>query len=414
MTHSSFAFAQPTDAPSVVISGSLNLPLSPNCSVVETPNPPFYVTKSATNAQGAPDGSLPQNTLVQLDTNNPDAATLANQGLMSVQVLSVPGAPSQLVGSHVHVSNHALLPATTTILGTLAAPGSLVNLDADKYVFVVRRDSPYFNIPALQGKSVRLAQDDPHVYPPMRANYFVKRCCSVQPSQTYTEQFYSRYTPKPYEEKQNPGCSYQPIFEVMKDIGTNGTSRYVPDGTFAASSSDKNCGGFTSALTPAGADSYHWLTTTVDQGVRYGQAWLNRLRTIAYDEMNKPRNGQPGGNHSKLACRAAVRSTLVRMGLLQQGQHPPTDTERPPWHPASGFTPWLGRQPGWQDMGRQFTSQTAPVGCVLVYGGAGAGHIEIRTQPNQYCSDYCSANPRDGGGADRSRPLTGIYCPRSS
>lgn len=43
----------------------------------------------------------------------------------------------------------------------------------------------------------------------------------------------------------------------------------------------------------------------------------------------------------------------------------------------------------------------APVGSVLVYGGRGAGHVEIRTRKG-FVSDYASAKPSP-------RPLIGVY-----
>ncbi len=43
----------------------------------------------------------------------------------------------------------------------------------------------------------------------------------------------------------------------------------------------------------------------------------------------------------------------------------------------------------------------APVGAVLVYGGRGAGHVEIRTE-HGFASDYASAKPSP-------RPLIGVY-----
>ena len=43
----------------------------------------------------------------------------------------------------------------------------------------------------------------------------------------------------------------------------------------------------------------------------------------------------------------------------------------------------------------------APVGAVLVYGGRGAGHVEIRT-PSGFVSDFASAKPS-------RRPLVGVY-----
>jgi len=47
----------------------------------------------------------------------------------------------------------------------------------------------------------------------------------------------------------------------------------------------------------------------------------------------------------------------------------------------------------------------APVGAVLVYGGRGAGHVEIRTATG-FVSDFLSATPSP-------RPLLGVYVKRS-
>ena len=47
----------------------------------------------------------------------------------------------------------------------------------------------------------------------------------------------------------------------------------------------------------------------------------------------------------------------------------------------------------------------APIGAVLVYGGRGAGHVEIRTATG-FASDFLSATPS-------TRPLLGVYVKRS-
>ncbi len=47
----------------------------------------------------------------------------------------------------------------------------------------------------------------------------------------------------------------------------------------------------------------------------------------------------------------------------------------------------------------------APVGAVIVYGGHGAGHVEIRTTTG-FVSDYVSVKPSP-------RPLIGVYVKRS-
>jgi hypothetical protein len=43
----------------------------------------------------------------------------------------------------------------------------------------------------------------------------------------------------------------------------------------------------------------------------------------------------------------------------------------------------------------------APVGAVLVYGGRGAGHVEIRTETG-FVSDHASLKPSP-------RPLIGVF-----
>ncbi|HEX4085636.1 MAG TPA: hypothetical protein VHY22_12040 [Chthoniobacteraceae bacterium] len=51
------------------------------------------------------------------------------------------------------------------------------------------------------------------------------------------------------------------------------------------------------------------------------------------------------------------------------------------------------------------TPYDAPVGAVLVYGGRGAGHVEIRTATG-FASDFLSPTPSP-------RPLLGVYVKRS-
>ncbi len=50
---------------------------------------------------------------------------------------------------------------------------------------------------------------------------------------------------------------------------------------------------------------------------------------------------------------------------------------------------------------RETNPYKAPLGSVIVYGGRGAGHVEIRTQKG-FVSDFVSAKPSP-------RPLIGIY-----
>jgi hypothetical protein len=50
---------------------------------------------------------------------------------------------------------------------------------------------------------------------------------------------------------------------------------------------------------------------------------------------------------------------------------------------------------------RERNPYKAPLGAVIVYGGKGAGHVEIRTQKG-FVSDFVSLKPS-------VRPLIGIY-----
>jgi hypothetical protein len=60
----------------------------------------------------------------------------------------------------------------------------------------------------------------------------------------------------------------------------------------------------------------------------------------------------------------------------------------------------LTREYGFEKI-REKNPYKAPLGAVIVYGGRGAGHVEIRTARG-FVSDFVSAKPS-------SRPLIGIY-----
>lgn len=410
----------------LLLSKDMNAQLNPGCNVVETPVPPFYMVRSdGTAAQGAPSGTLPQNTLVQIDNGNPDADALSSQGLLSVQVLSMPGAASaagkNVVGTHVHIQNTFLHPATTAVVGALMEPGGELNIDARKTVFIVRRDSPFYNMPELRGKAVRLAQDAPHpllATGAMGSNYFVKRCCSAQPTPTSLDAVYSQELQRIYETKPNPSCTYQPVFEVLDAAGTPDKPFFQFNGQFAIPAADNACRSFEAALTPAGSDSYDALRTTMNQFSRARDSLLNQMTSLFNNEIRSTDNKSTG------KCRASWRRTMVAMGLLEEGEHPPTDIEeirdrrgrviRAGWHPASGLAPWLvtKKPTNFTDQTKNYNSSNAPAGCTLVYGGAGAGHVEAKRADGQYCSDYCRPYPRDSDHSGK-RPLIGVYCPKA-
>jgi hypothetical protein len=56
-----------------------------------------------------------------------------------------------------------------------------------------------------------------------------------------------------------------------------------------------------------------------------------------------------------------------------------------------------------------YNRYTAPVGCALVYSGGNGhnyGHIEIKTRPDRYCSDYCTNHPI----GPATHKLEAVYC----
>ena len=93
----------------------------------------------------------------------------------------------------------------------------------------------------------------------------------------------------------------------------------------------------------------------------------------------KRQNGQPGG-----LCARYVRTFLDKMGCANLGGIGPAKGYVKPLQ-NSGFTLLKTKKPC-----------EAPIGAVIVYGGLGNGHIEIKT-PMGYLSDYLSRGPRTSG-----------------
>ena len=65
---------------------------------------------------------------------------------------------------------------------------------------------------------------------------------------------------------------------------------------------------------------------------------------------------------------------------------------------------------------RQFN---APLGSVLIYVGGAShryGHVEIRVNPNLYCSDHCNNHPVSGQSdlLKKKYRLVGVYLPFTS
>jgi hypothetical protein len=119
------------------------------------------------------------------------------------------------------------------------------------------------------------------------------------------------------------------------------------------------------------------------------------------------------GNVSKSKCKEAVNDILTKHGMLRQ---------RIPGNQAIDAHYWLSNpKHGFKNIKSQVgSSRKAPVGSILVYEditpwkkkSARHGHIEIRTKPNQYCSDFCTDRPIDS--SNWLRRLVGIYVPNNA
>lgn len=91
-------------------------------------------------------------------------------------------------------------------------------------------------------------------------------------------------------------------------------------------------------------------------------------------------------------CWRAVKTALLEAGAVNSYPKTPYAKQAAEELPRDyGFRKIWSRNP-----------YRAPIGSVLVYGGADAGHVEIRTA-NGYVSDFLSPTPYT------KRPLIGIF-----
>ncbi len=114
-------------------------------------------------------------------------------------------------------------------------------------------------------------------------------------------------------------------------------------------------------------------------------------------------------NHrfSKGKCSAAVRQACERSGV--DGQFLAENA-------YNLQKKGLLEKAGFVNMIWKYDESSAPLGSILTYvGGVGHryGHIEVRVNPNLYCSDHCTEHPVTGVSAATKRgyKLVGIYLP---
>lgn len=408
----------------VIAQNSVSLDFAPGCEQVKESDPPFLISNpggvggatmplAASSTNTHKDSYLPKDSIVELQSaNNGLLNNLWNsEQWIGVKVLSVPdlertkldprtGRVTQggvasgartVVGQSIYIQRHDLLPVT--FVKDFVKPGAI--LPWQRTVFVVRRDSPYLNTPALkelQGRPVRLAQDS-------FGYYLVKRCCPTNIDNSTIN-----------ASARDPRCTYNSIFELMKDDGKNLSVE--------KSFSIDNCNALIASMQPTNSSNLRSILELNSTMNRIKDNSLTRLQQIAWRNANEGRNacvqknkagqcirrGYVQGNVSKGLCRVAVRETLEEMGWLPV--HPPGSNAKDlyPWMEGQGYENQVSRYPN---------PGAAPAGCVLVYDGGPSGHVEIKVDENTYCSDYCSDTPITEGRLRGQRFLKGVYCSRN-
>ena len=97
------------------------------------------------------------------------------------------------------------------------------------------------------------------------------------------------------------------------------------------------------------------------------------------------------GRHSKRHCWRAVKNALLKAKVV--AKRPTTVYAK-----QAGYE--LQKKYNFKKLAIR-DPKRAPVGAILVYGGRGAGHVEIRTKKG-YVSDFTNSRPS-------RRPLIGVY-----
>lgn len=113
---------------------------------------------------------------------------------------------------------------------------------------------------------------------------------------------------------------------------------------------------------------------------------------------------------SKGKCSAAIREACERSGV---------DGKFLAENAFNLQKKGLLEKAGFVNMIWKYDEKSAPLGAILTYvGGVGHryGHIEVRVNPNLYCSDHCTDHPVTGQSpaTKKGYKLAGVYLPFSS
>jgi hypothetical protein len=113
---------------------------------------------------------------------------------------------------------------------------------------------------------------------------------------------------------------------------------------------------------------------------------------------------------SKGKCAAAFKEACVRSGI--DGKYLVADA-------FNLHKQGMMEKAGFVNLIWKYTEYNAPLGAVLIYVGGAShryGHVEIRVNPNLYCSDYCNDNPVSGTSdlLKKKYRLVAVYLPFTS
>lgn len=113
---------------------------------------------------------------------------------------------------------------------------------------------------------------------------------------------------------------------------------------------------------------------------------------------------------SKGKCSAAIREACERTGI---------DAKYLADNAYNLHKKGLLDKAGFVNLIWKYNETTAPLGAILIYvGGAGHryGHVEVRVNPNLYCSDHCNTHAVTGVSPilQRKYKLVGVYLPFTS
>lgn len=401
---------------------------SQTCTQVTESTPPFYVVNPPRDSiptrwdqNGASvEGYLPKGAIVEVNSPNFSAVIHPATELVGVRVLSVPDRQSAQMESSTTGGALAsqgdlkvvkLKGATGHVraidLMNVSNPGSGLTsffADSSKQIFYVRKNTPFFNMPELAGRAVRLKQ--------YAGRFAVQKCCPPGTSRSLFQRFLG------VETSRDPNCAYSPVFEVLRKESDG--SLGVQSEVAVSKNGSAACQAFYGSLSAVAMNEVDSILNGIYTGDTMTANFVERLNDAFHNAALAPRQicSKAKGcrtisRGAKGKCREAVRQVLEQMGLIDPrtsrgGPYRGTDGKMHSMGvAATEYTNYLPSQ-GFQNMTGRFTSTSAPIGCVITYSGGPYGHIEVKTDNNTWCSDYCTDRPRD---ASPTRRVQAILCP---